>query len=260
MVRDNPGVGVDKTLKAHGVPQQSLEDGRIIGTGELLRLDQNTIHSLGFAAGIGSRTGVTGHDAGHACVDSRLEAHQLVLLQGALRAVNAPLTAYAVTGEPILSRAIAGEVLHDHGHIAGLYAIGTMLIAGNQSGDDLSHHLRILAISCGVPGPAGVGDQVNLGAVHLVDALGVPDVGVNFRPFPKGVGISVAVNSCGKADLIGVAADHRIGDQHVGDGDLAIDGAHMLGQHVQGVVEQGAGLRIGILPDDAGTAIGVKYL
>ena len=163
-----------------------------------------------------------------------------------------------MAGHAVLRRAVAGEVLHDHGHIAGLHAVGAVLEAGHQGGGDVSHELRILSVRGVVAGPAGVGDQVDLGAVHLVDALGVPDGSLGFRPRLKGVGISVAGNRRGETDLIGVAAEHRVGDQHIGDGDLAIDSTHILGQHVQGVVEQGAGLRIGILPDDTGADVVVQ--
>ena len=178
-IEQNVAVRVDEALKAHRIAQQGLQEGRIIGGRDRIRID---VHAAVGLVGIdGHGTAVAGHDARRLAVNRRLEAGQEVLFHGVFRAVHAPLTRLVVRLEAVIGSAVAGEVLDDQANAVRLQAVGAALIAFDQRGRDVRHHRGILGERCHVASPARVGNQVDLTAIHTIQPLRVPNLAIQIR-------------------------------------------------------------------------------
>ena len=173
---------------------------------------------LGDGAVVRRVAGVAGHDRAHARVDSGLEADELILLEGALGRVQSPLTLIGVGLEAVLSGAVAREVLGGEHDGLLVHALGAVLVAIHQRGDDTGHGILTLAVGAGVARPAGVGRQVDLRAIHENDALRAPHLAVHLGIILDGVVVAVAQHRSGHAQGIREARSDGIGDQGVRDG------------------------------------------
>ena len=148
--------------------------------------------------------------------------------------------------EAVFSSAVAGEVLGSQNHGLLVGAVGAVLIAVNQSGDDGCNNSLTLTVGVGVTGPAGIGDQVDLGAVHHGDALAAPHLTVNLCELTDHVSVDNAILQVGVADnggstaqLIGEAHCDGVGALGVGDEGDAFLGCLPLDDGVSNVVVQG---------------------
>ena len=142
----------------------------------------------------------------------------------------------------VLGSAVTGEVLDGQGDALELHALGALLVAGNQSGGDAGDDLGHFAVGAGVTGPAGIGSQVDLGAVHLTDTLGDPHFAVHLSVLSDH-GVIAAVgnvthDSSSQSHVVHVAGADGVGDQGPGQDGLAADDASVLSVLVADVVQQ----------------------
>ena len=172
---------------------------------------------LGHRTAILGVTRVAGHDGANTGIDSGLEANQLILLQRALGGVQTILTLIGVRLEAVLGSTVAGEVLSRQHNGVLVHAIGAILVAIHQSGDDASGHVRTLAVGAGVPGPTGVGYQVDLGTIHEDDALCAPHFTINLCICLDGIIVAVAQHCSSHTQRVGEAGRDGVGNQGEGD-------------------------------------------
>ena len=207
------GVGVHEALEAHDVTQQGGDDFGVVSRTKLLDVDIMATVGLRDRADIRRVAGVARHDCAHACVNSSLEADQLVLFQRTGSRVQTPLTLRGVRLKAVFGSAVTGEVLRRQHDGLLVHAVLAILIAVHQRGDDAGGNVGTLAVSAAVPRPAGVGHQVDLRAIHEDDALRTPHLAVNLGIILDGVVVAVAQHRCRHAQRIREAGGNRVGDQ-----------------------------------------------
>ncbi len=196
--------------------------------------------------GVSRVAGVAGHDGAAARVNGGLEGHELVLLQRTLGGVEAPLTLGGVGLEAVLSGTVAGEVLDGQGDSALLHAALAVLVTLDQRGDDAGGDFGTLGKGLKVARPAGVGDKIDLGAVHRVDALGDPHLAVYLGIVADRVIVAIAHRGGSQTLRVGEAGGDGVGDDGHGDGGHTALGGVGLGHLGDDVVVErdGGGVKV----------------
>ena len=206
-------VRVHEASEAHDVTQQGGDDFRVVSGAKACHVHFMSTIGLGHRTAILGVTRVAGHDGANTGIDSGLEANQLILLQRALGGIQTILTLRGVRLEAVLGSTVAGEVLSRQHNGVLVHAIGAILVAIHQSGDDASGHVRTLAVGAGVPGPTGVGYQVDLGTIHEDDALCAPHFTINLCICLDGIIVAVAQHCSSHTQRVGEAGRDGVGNQ-----------------------------------------------
>ena len=234
--------------------QQSLQDGAAVRIRNFFLLQfYATIALRRVQRGIGAA--VTKHNACQTCVDCRLEAHQVILFKGTFHRIDPPLAGFAVGFKAVQRGSITGEML-DGQRYAALPL--TVLIASDQRRGNTAIYIRNFGEGSAVAGPAGIGNQVDLGTIHTIQAAGIPNLPIQISiPLYQAVisAIShVAHNSSGHAlrsrsinDLL------RIGNAEVRHKRRIVDQGIHFGKHVCCIIKERSAFYVGCITGNAGS-------
>ena len=158
--------------------------------------------------------------------------------------------------EAVVGGTVTGEVLDGNQNTAFHHALIAVLVTFDQVGGDLGAHILTLAVGRAVTGPAGVGGQVDLGAVQAVNTLGPHDLTVILGIFQHGVRIAGAQRGSGNALRVGQAVGDGVGEAVEGHGHLAVGDGVVFAVLLQAVVEPDGNFRLGVGTQNEGAGLG----